>query len=197
MALHLDWLTEFCHSFQVYHLSFSFPFILEDLIILDLGHFKLNSILPSGIAIILVQSQSIYIILGYLIHKRVPDSCPVHHGTFFNVLIDKFHSCKCREIIIFAHSYFINKTQTKQHFVLYYKTVYFLLIDIRYFILLPINTHIDCANNSEFSVRCILKATARSLESVSFCIFCYGQFWLDPPMWDFPVQLLLWWYLPM
>ena len=32
-------------------------------------------------------------------------SHPVHQGTFFNVLIDKFCSCKCREIIIFAHIY--------------------------------------------------------------------------------------------
>ena len=48
-----------------------------------------------------------------------PISCShsVHHGTFFNVLIDKFIVCKHREIIIFAHNYFKNKTQTKQPFV--------------------------------------------------------------------------------
>ena len=51
----------------------------------------------------------------------------VHHGTFFNVLIDKFIVCKHREIIIFAHNYFKNKTQTKQHFVLYYNQAYFSL----------------------------------------------------------------------
>ena len=58
-----------------------------------------------------------------------PISCshPVHHGTFFNVLIDKFYRCKCREIIIFAQNYFKNKTQTKQHIVLYYNQVYFSL----------------------------------------------------------------------
>ena len=40
----------------------------------------------------------------------------------------------------------------------------FLLIEIRFFILLAINTHIDCVNNSKFSVRCIFKATARALK---------------------------------
>ena len=62
----------------------------------------------------------------------ISHSCPVHHGTFFNVLIDKFCSCKHREIIIFAHNCFKNKTQTKQHFVLYYNRVYFLFVEIRY-----------------------------------------------------------------
>ena len=52
-------------------------------------------------------------------------SHPVHHGTFFNVLIDKFIVCKHREIIIFAHNYFKNKTQTKQQFFLYYNRVSF------------------------------------------------------------------------
>ena len=68
----------------------------------------------------------------------------------------------------------ILKTKHKQSNTLSCITIkyIFLLIEIRYFILLPINTHIDCANNSKFGVRCILKATARSLESVSFCIFC-------------------------
>ena len=44
---------------------------------------------------------------------------------------------------------------------------------IRYFIPIAINTHIDCLNNSKCSVRCIFKATERSLESVTFSIFCY------------------------
>ena len=30
----------------------------------------------------------------------------VHHGTFFNVLSDKFVACKCKENTIFAHNYF-------------------------------------------------------------------------------------------
>ena len=100
--------------------------------------------------------------------------CPVHHGTFFNVLVDKFCSCRHREIIIFTHNYF--KTKHKQHNTLSSSTIEynFLFTEIRYFIHLAINTHIDCANNSKFSVRCILKATGRSLESVSFCIFCYS-----------------------
>ena len=50
----------------------------------------------------------------------ISHSHPVHHGTFSNVLIHKFVVCKCREIIIFAHNYFKNKTQTKQIFVLNY-----------------------------------------------------------------------------
>ena len=37
---------------------------------------------------------------------------------------------------------------------------------IRYLKPIAINTHIDCSNNSKCSVRYILKATARSLESV-------------------------------
>ena len=55
-----------------------------------------------------------------------PISCsyPVPHGTFFNVLIGKIYSCKCREIIIVAHNYFKNKTQTKQHFVFINNRVY-------------------------------------------------------------------------
>ena len=57
----------------------------------------------------------------------IPCSRPAHHGTFLNVLIDKYCSCKCTEIIIFAHNYFNSKTQTKQHFVLYYNQVYFSL----------------------------------------------------------------------
>ena len=78
-----------------------------------------------------------------------PISCshPVHHGTFFNVLIDKFIVCKHSEIIIFAHNYFKQRKQAKQHFVLKYNQVYFLFIEIRYLIQLAINTHIDCANN--------------------------------------------------
>ena len=39
--------------------------------------------------------------------KNISHSHPVHHGTFFNVLIDKFCSCKYREFIIFAHNIFI------------------------------------------------------------------------------------------
>ena len=102
----------------------------------------------------------------------ISHSHPIHHGTFFNVLIDIFCSCKCREIISFAHNYL--ETKHKQCNTLSCITIkyIFVLIEIRYFILLAINTHIDCVKNSKFSVRCILKATARSLESVCFCIFC-------------------------
>ena len=102
----------------------------------------------------------------------ISHSHPVHHGRFFNVLIDKFCSCKHREIIIFVHNYFKNKHKQSNTLSCISIKYIFLFIEIRYFILLAINTHIDCAINSKFSVRCILKATARSLESVSFCIFC-------------------------
>ena len=45
----------------------------------------------------------------------ISHSCPVHHGTFFNVLIDKSIVCKHREIIIFAHSYFKNKEHKQRN----------------------------------------------------------------------------------
>ena len=59
-----------------------------------------------------------------------------------------------------------NKTQTKYLIILIFNRAYFLPRKIRYFIPFAINTHIDCANSSKCSVRYILKATARSLESV-------------------------------
>ena len=104
--------------------------------------------------------------------------CPVHHGTFFNVLIDKFRVCKHREIIIFAHNYFRNKH--KQSNTLSCITIKYisLFIEIRYFVPITINTHIDCSNNSKCSVRCIFKATSRSLESVTLSIFCYDMFFI-------------------
>ena len=42
----------------------------------------------------------------------ISHSCPVHHGTIFKALIDKFIVCKCREITFFAHNYL--KTKHKQ-----------------------------------------------------------------------------------
>ena len=39
----------------------------------------------------------------------ISHSHPVPHGTFLKVLIDKFCSCQCREIIVFAHNYFKTK----------------------------------------------------------------------------------------
>ena len=70
----------------------------------------------------------------------------------------------------------ILKTKHKQSSTLSCITITynFLHKEIRYFILLAINTHIDCSNNSKCSVRCIFKATARSLESVTLSNFCYG-----------------------
>ena len=57
----------------------------------------------------------------------ISHSCPVHHSTFFNVLIDKFYSCKHREIIIFAHNYF-KKSNTLS------------CITIKYIVLLRLDT---------------------------------------------------------
>ena len=45
--------------------------------------------------------------------NTISHSRPVHHGTFFKVLIDKFCGCKCREIIIFAHNYFKKQNTDK------------------------------------------------------------------------------------
>ena len=81
-----------------------------------------------------------------------------------------------------------NKTQRKQLLSSFSIEYIFLLIEIRYVISIAINPHIDCLNNHKFSVRWILKVTARSLESVSFCIFCYPwtlficsiTFWTSP-----------------
>ena len=49
----------------------------------------------------------------------------VHPSTFPKVLIHKFCSSKCREIIIFAHNYFNKQTQTKHLFILIFFCVYF------------------------------------------------------------------------
>ena len=101
-----------------------------------------------------------------LLHQSIPFLVAalyiMVHFSMFSFIIC---SCKIKENIVFAHIYFKNKTQTKQYISL--------LIEIRYFISIIINTHIDYLNNSKFSARHILKATARSLESVSFCIYCY------------------------
>ena len=49
----------------------------------------------------------------------------VHPSTFPKVLIHKFCSSKCREIIIFAHNYFYKQTQIKHLFILIFLCVYF------------------------------------------------------------------------
>ena len=90
----------------------------------------------------------------------------VHPSTFHNVLIHKFCSSKRREIIIFAHNYFKKQTQTKHLIALILFEYSFPCKRIRYLKPIAINTNIDCPNNSKCSVRYILKATARSLESV-------------------------------
>ena len=101
----------------------------------------------------------------------ISHSHPVHHGTFFNVLIHNFIAVMQAKHHL---TQLILKTKHKQSNTLSCITIKysFLLIEIRYFILLAINTHIDHSNNSKCSVRYIFKATARSLKSVSLCMFC-------------------------
>ena len=57
-----------------------------------------------------------------------PISCshPVHHGTFFNVLIDKFIAVSAEKSSS-LYTIILENKQTKQHFVLYYNQVYFSL----------------------------------------------------------------------
>ena len=43
----------------------------------------------------------------------IPCRTCVHPSTFHKVLIYKFCSSKCREIVIYAHNYFRKQTQTK------------------------------------------------------------------------------------
>ena len=50
----------------------------------------------------------------------ISHSHPVHHVTFFNVLIDKFIVCKHIQIIIFAHNYLEKQKQMKQLVVFIY-----------------------------------------------------------------------------
>ena len=49
----------------------------------------------------------------------------VHPSTFHKVLIHKFCTSKCREIIIFAHNYFKRHKQTKHLIILIFNQVYF------------------------------------------------------------------------
>ena len=50
----------------------------------------------------------------YLAWLIVTTITPIlHPSTFHKVLIYKFCSSKCREIIIYAHNYFRKQTQTK------------------------------------------------------------------------------------
>ena len=49
----------------------------------------------------------------------------VHPSTFHKVLIHKFCSPKCREIIIFVHNYFKKHKQIKHLIILIFNYVYF------------------------------------------------------------------------
>ena len=113
----------------------------------------------------------------------------VHPSTFPKVLIHKFGSSKRREIIIFAHNYLkknINKSSISSS---WFSIKYiFPFIRTRHLKPIAINTHIDCPNNSKSSVRYILKATARSLESVLFEHFLLDK--QSQPIWVELVDVL-------
>ena len=108
-------------------------------------------------------------------------SCPVHHGTLFNVLIDKYLVCKCGEIIISAHSYFKNK-ENKQSNTLSENTIEYIFLhkQIRYSIQLAINTHIDCANNSKSVFGAFSKQQQGALE------VCCASFSVNPGLFSNP-----------
>ena len=99
--------------------------------------------------------------------------CPVHHGTFLMFSLINFVAVSAEKSSS-LHTIIYSKTKHKQSNLLPSNTIEYIFpfTRIRYFILLAINTHIDCSNNSKCCVWCILKATARSLESVSLSIFC-------------------------
>ena len=97
------------------------------------------------------------------------------------IMVQKFKfsfiicSYKSKENIIFRHNYF--KTKHKQSNWLSSSTIEYIspFIRTRYSIPIAINNHIDCSNNSKCSVRCIFKATGRSLESVTLSISVNGS----------------------
>ena len=84
-----------------------------------------------------------------------------------------FYSCNARKTSSLHMIYF--KTKHKQSNLLPSITIKYIFLHrkIRHFEPIVINTHIDYQNIRKCSVWCILKATARRLESVSSSIFCY------------------------
>ena len=83
-----------------------------------------------------------------------------------------FYSCNARKTSSLHMIYF--KTKHKQSNLLPSITIKYIFLHrkIRHFEPIVINTHIDDQNIRKCSVWCILKATARRLESVSSSIFC-------------------------
>ena len=63
-----------------------------------------------SIPFMLQQKRTLWIVATI---NPIPFRTCVHPSTFHKVLIHKFCSSKRREIIIFAHNYFENQTQTK------------------------------------------------------------------------------------
>ena len=58
----------------------------------------------------------------------ISHSCPVHHGTFFNVLIDKFCSCKAQRINHLCTQFILKETKQEQHFVVFFSSKYIFLL---------------------------------------------------------------------
>ena len=92
-------------------------------------------------------------------------SCPVHPSTQFFYIFVALKARKTSSL----HTIFILKNSSKPSISssLFSIKYIFPFIRIRYFILFPINTHIDCLNNSKSSVTYIFKATKQgAFESV-------------------------------
>ena len=100
----------------------------------------------------------------------------VHPSTFPKVLIDKFCSSKCREIIIFVHNYF-RKTQTNQtnqasHHLDFYLSIFFLVKGLgnenplQSMLTLIVQTAVSAVLGT-FS-----EQPSKEALKVSWCIFC-------------------------
>ena len=59
--------------------------------------------------------------------NTISHSCPVHHGTFLKFSLINFVAVSVEKSSSLHTIILKNKTQTKQHFVLYYNQVYFSL----------------------------------------------------------------------
>ena len=76
-------------------------------------------------------------------------SCPVRPGTKTFTIC----SLKSKENIIFAHNFILEQnTNQASHCFEFHLCIFYIKS-------IAINTHIDCLNNSKFSVRYIFKAT--------------------------------------
>ena len=125
-----------------------------------------------------------------MLQQSVPFSIAILYIMVQNVKFS-FIICSCNARKTSSLHTIYSKTKHKQSNLLPSTTIEYIFpsFRIRYFILLAINTHIDCSNNSKRSVWCILKATARSLESVSSSIFCYVCWDVHSPIQGDPIHV--------